>query len=87
MDEFGLLGDGVAHPCDARCVGEGQVVLVADRNGGADGHLAAAMQREGRIEGLAGSGVGHAAPVRTAVGAVVDFTVATRIDDLSCHVF
>ena len=52
VDQFGLLGDGAAHLGDAGRVREGQVVLVPDRHGGLDGHLAAAVQRERRIEGI-----------------------------------
>ena len=56
VDEFRLLGDRAAHLRDAGRVREGQVVLVADRHGGLDGHLAAAVQRESRVEGIEGLG-------------------------------
>ena len=56
VDELRLLGDGAAHLRDAGRVGEGQVVLVPDRHGGLHGHLAAAVQRERRIEGIDGLG-------------------------------
>ena len=52
VDELGLLGDRAAHLRDAGRVREGQVVLVADRHGGLHGHLAAAVQRERRVEGV-----------------------------------
>lgn len=79
VDEFGLLGDGAAHLGHAGRVREGQVVLVADRNGGLHGHLPAAVKGESRVEGL----VRTAGSCRT--GRAVRRAVDARIDDLRCH--
>ncbi len=82
VHELGMLGDCAAHLGDARCVREGQVVLVADRHGRLDGHLAAAVERKGRIEEAFVRTARNA--VRTGVRARA---VAARIDDLRCHLF
>lgn len=75
VDEFRLLGDRAAHLRDAGRVSQGQVVLVADGHSGLHSHLAAAVQRESRVEGI--EGLRPAFLIRTAV--------AARIDDLRCH--